>query len=81
MPSPLSTSAPLPLAICRLVALSAGPSTSLALASSSAWVMTRAPLSSAIAASVTGAVVGASLTGLMSRVAEPLAVRSPSVTV
>ena len=51
--------------------MSAGPSTSLALASSSAWVISRAPLSSAIAASVTGVVVGASLTGVMSRVALP----------
>ncbi|MNT95787.1 hypothetical protein D3C72_2377350 [compost metagenome] len=65
----------------RLVAVRVGLSMSLALASSSAWVIRRTPLSSAIAVSVTGAVVGASLTGVMSRVAEPLAVRSPSVTV
>ena len=40
-----------------------------ALASSSACVIRRAPLSSAIAASVTGAVVGASFTGVISSVA------------
>ena len=56
-------------AICRLIALSAGPSTSLALAKSSACVISRGPLSSAIAASVTGLVTGASLTGVMSRLA------------
>ena len=51
------------------MALSDGPSTSEALASNSAWVISRGPLSSAIAASVTGVVTGASLTGVMSRLA------------
>ena len=52
--------------------MSDGPSTSVALANSSACVISRAPLSSAIAASVTGVVTGGtlvSLTGVMSSVA------------
>ena len=54
----------------------------MALASSSAWVISRAPLSSAIAASVTGVVAGASLTGVMSSVAVvATGAAMPSVTV
>ena len=60
----MSTNVPLPALIVKPVAVSAGPSISPALASSSAWVMVRAPLSSAMAVKVTGVVVGASLTGL-----------------
>ena len=54
------------------MALSDGPSTSVALTKSSAWVIRRGPLSSAIATSVTGVVTGGklvSLTGVMSSVA------------
>ena len=44
-------------------------------------MISRAPLSSAIAASVTGVVVGASLTGVMSRVAlAATGAAMPSVT-
>ena len=68
----LLTSVPPPVAMARPVAVSDGPSTSDALASSWAWVMRCEPLSSAIAASVTGVVTGASLTGVMSSDAEPL---------
>lgn len=65
MPSPLSVRVPLPLLIARPVAVRLSPSASLALASSSAWVMRRAPLSSAIGASVTGVLTGAlSFTGV-----------------
>ncbi|MCY1226079.1 hypothetical protein D9M72_382980 [compost metagenome] len=72
MPSPLPTSVPLPPpSIVRPVAVSVGLSMSDALARSSDWVISRPPLSSAIAASVTADVVGASLTGVMSRLAEP----------
>ncbi len=74
-------SVPLPEAIARLMAVSDGPSTSEALASSSACVISRAPLSSAIAASVTGVVTGASFTGVMSRVAvAATGAATPSVT-
>ena len=66
---PLSTSVPLPDEIARLIAVSDGPSTSVALARSWACVISRAPLSSAIAAKVTGVVTGASFTGVMSSVA------------
>ena len=45
---------PLPDEIARLIAVSDGPSTSVALAKSWACVISRAPLSSAIAAKVTG---------------------------
>ena len=62
----------------RPVAVSESPSTSLALASSSAWVMVRAPLSSAMAVKTTGVVVGASLTGVMSSVALAATVSVPS---
>ena len=51
------------------------PSTSVALPISSAVVITRTPLSSAIGARVTGVVVGASLTGVSSRVALPATLR------
>ncbi|MCY1459854.1 hypothetical protein D9M71_773600 [compost metagenome] len=62
MPSPLSINVPLPALICRLLAVSPSPSMSEAWASSSAWVMRRAPLSSAIAVRVTGLLTtGASL--------------------
>ncbi len=44
---------------------------SLALPNNSAWVITRAPLSSAIAVRVTALVVGASLTVVRSSVAVP----------
>ena len=82
MPSPLSASVPLPVVMVRPVALRLGPSMSLALANSSAWVMTRAPLSSAIGASVTGVVVGASLAPLTVMVRVVVAVLpSPSVMV
>ncbi|MNN72084.1 hypothetical protein D3C81_1880870 [compost metagenome] len=54
MPSPLSTREPLPELICRSLAVSSSPSISEALASSSAWVIRRAPLSSAMTARVTG---------------------------
>ncbi|MNR41986.1 hypothetical protein D3C85_1604530 [compost metagenome] len=69
MPLRLSTRLPLPPGtMARLLAVRLGPSTSLALASSSAWVMTRAPLSSAMAARVTGPLTtGASLTGVIVR--------------
>ena len=62
MPFPLFTSVPPPETMLRPVAVKAEPSTSLAFASSCACVMRRAPLSSAIAASVTGVVTGASFT-------------------
>jgi hypothetical protein len=52
-----------------LIAVKPLPSTSDAFAKSSAWVISRAPESSAIGASVTGVVVGASLTGVISSVA------------
>ena len=68
MPSSLSSSVPLPLAIDRLSAVRVALSMSLALTNNSAWVITRAPLSSAIASSVTAVVVGASLTGATSMV-------------
>ena len=70
MPSLLFTKAPLPLAIARLLTLKVLLSVSAALPSNCAVVITRAPLSSAIATRVTGLVVGASLTGetVMSRV-------------
>ena len=55
------------------------PSTSAALPISSAVVITRRPLSSAIGARVTGVVVGASLTGVRSRVALPATVRGSAV--
>ena len=64
MPLPLLSACRCPTLIARLTAVSAGPSTSLALASSSACVISRGPLSSAIAASVTGLVTGASFTGV-----------------
>ena len=63
------------------VAVSGSPSMSLALTSSSAWVMSRGPLSSAMGARVTGAVVGASLTGVTSIETAPVSVRRPSLTV
>ena len=63
------------------VAVSGSPSMSLALTSSSAWVMSRGPLSSAMGARVTGAVVGASFTGVMSRSALPATEAVPSVMV
>ena len=65
----LSTRVPLPEAIDRLIAVSAGPSASEAFASSSACVMRRGPLSSAIEASTTGVVTGESFSGVMSRLA------------
>jgi hypothetical protein len=64
VPSPLSCSEPLPEVMARFTAVRVSPSTSVALAKSSAWVISRGPLSSAIAASVTGVVTGASLTGV-----------------
>ena len=63
---------PPPALMIRFVALSGPPSLSLALASSSAWVIVRALLSSSIEVSVTAAVVGASLTGVISSVAVPV---------
>ena len=57
----LTPSVPLPDEIARLIAVSDGPSTSVALAKSWACVISRAPLSSAIAAKLTGVLVGASL--------------------
>ncbi|MCY1301496.1 hypothetical protein D9M70_511100 [compost metagenome] len=77
----MSINVPLPALICRSVAVRAGPSTSAALASNCAWVIRRAPLSSAIAVRVTGVVVGASLTGVISRLALPAALSEPSLTV
>ena len=71
----------MPVLIVRPVAVSESPSTSAALASSSAWVMIRGPLSSAIGVSVTGVVVGASLTGVISSVAVPATLSVPSVIV
>ena len=70
---------PLPLLMTKLTAVNASPSMSLALLNNSAWVMTRTALSSSIAAKVTGLVVGASLTGLMSSVAVARTVSSLSV--
>ena len=61
MPFRLSVRLPRPVAIVRPVAVSVSPLGSLALASNSACVIRRAPLSSAMAASVTGPVLGAVL--------------------
>ena len=77
VPLPLSTREPLPAEMARLLATSVLLSISPALPSSWAWVMTRAPLSSAMAASVTALVVGTSLTGVMSRLALPATVALP----
>ena len=76
VPLPLSTRLPLPLAIASPATVSGSPSTSFAFASSSAVVIVRGPLSSAIAASVTGLVVGASLTALTTRFAVSVAVEN-----
>src|SRR6185503_419941 len=79
-PSPLLSSDPQPEVICRLTAVSDGLSTSLALASNWACVIRRGPLSSAIAASVTGVVTGASLTAVMLMATEAGAVGAVAVT-
>ena len=81
MPSPLSDIAPLPVLIVNPEAVKASLSMSLALARSSACVIRRAPLSSAIELNVTGVVVGASLTGVISSVAIPATLSAPSVIV
>ena len=80
VPSPLSSRDPLPLAIVRSFAVRASFSMSVALASSSACVIRRIPLSSAIGVSTTGVVCGVSLTGVMSSVAVPAMLSVPSVT-
>ena len=54
------------------------PSTSLALANNWFCVIVRTPLSSIIAASITGVVVGASLAGKISRLALPNTDEVPS---
>ena len=76
VPSKLSVSVPL-LAV-RLLTVSVSLSSSLALPSNSAAVMTRTPLSSAIAVNVTSLVVGASLTGVISKDALPVVIVEPS---
>ncbi|MCY1226080.1 hypothetical protein D9M72_382990 [compost metagenome] len=86
MPSPLPTSVPLPPpSIVRPVAVSVGLSMSDALARSSAWVISRPPLSSAIAASAAAVAVGVSLLPLtvttMSLLAVPSADQTVSVSV
>ena len=78
---PLSVIEPPPLLIVNPVAVKALPSTSVALARSSACVIRRTPLSSAIAVNVTGVVVGASLTGVMSSVAVPATLSATSAIV
>ena len=67
--------------MARPVAARLGPSTSAALASNCAWVISRKPLSSAIAARVTRLVVGASLTAVKLIVAVSFAVSVPPVPV
>ena len=80
VPSPLSNSVPLPLAIFKPKAVRASPSMSVAFASSSACVITRAPLSSAMGVRIVDTDIGASLTGVMSIIAEPATSSMPSVT-
>ena len=77
VPSLLSTNAPNPAEISRSVAVSNELSISAALASRSAWVITRKPLSSAIGVSTTDAVVGVSLT-LTTRITSVLTGESSS---
>ena len=82
MPLPLSVNIPSrPGAIVNPVAVKASPSASLAFARSSARVIRRAPLSSSIGDNITGIVVGASATGVMSSVAVPVILSAPSVTI
>ena len=80
MPLPLSTKVPEPLLMVKPIAVKL-LSTSVALASNCAWVIKRTPLSSAMAAKVTGLVTGVSLTGLMVTEAVPPTVNEPSVIV
>jgi len=62
------------------VAVKLSPSTSPALASSSAWVMRRGPLSSAIAVRATGVVVGAMSLTLATDIATGFAAVFPAAS-
>ena len=78
MPLPLSTKPLNPEATTRFDAVKVGPSTSIAFANKSVCKISRAPLSSLIAIKITGEVVGVSLSGVISKLAEPVVVKLPS---